>query len=372
VIEPEVIPSLVRMCSACPKMCRHVCPTFFAWRSDSPTPHGRALLIHQEIIGTRKLDERAIEVLYQCLECAHCLTWCLPEIDIAEIVEQHRTRIVQDGKHPVGLNSMVANVIEHHNPFGEPHSERSSWAHVPSTDGKRIAYFTGCTSAYREKAILESTVKLLSSLALDVVLPDEWCCGSPLLRTGFIDEGLEQARHNVEVLNSLDVEEIVTTCPGCFRVLKNDYASHGLKLEVPVKHLSEFLHVRINQLKTAKIEGNVTYHDPCHLGRHMGVYDAPRNVIRAVTGREIVEMERHAENAMCCGNGAGMRLLWPEKAKLIGAERVRQAREIAADVIVTACPFCKNLLEAQSSDEMRVIDLPEFVLMALDGDKVHK
>jgi Fe-S oxidoreductase len=299
------------------------------------------------------------------------LTWCQPEIDIAKIVEHRRTELVKEGRHPIGLNSLAASINEHHNPFGEPHSARSDWIKVSSGKGSKIAYFTGCTSAYREKEILECTVQLLQSLGHNVVLPDEWCCGSPLLRTGFIDAGLEQARHNVEVLNSLDVEEIVTTCPGCFRVLKDDYANHGLKLNVPVRHLSEFLEERLENLKPGNLGGNITYHDPCHLGRHMGVYDAPRKVIQRVSGSRLVEMERHADNAMCCGNGAGMRLLWPEKAKVIATERIRHAKDIDANVIITACPFCKNLLTSQAADEMQVIDLPELVIMALKK-KVHK
>ncbi|MFX1472655.1 MAG: (Fe-S)-binding protein [Promethearchaeota archaeon] len=370
-IDPEMIPSQVRMCSACPKMCRHVCPTFFAWRSDSPTPHGRALLIHQEIMGTRQLDERGIEVLYQCLECSHCLTWCLPEIDIAEIVEHRRTMLVRNGQYPVGLDSMVANVVEHHNPFGEPHSERTDWIRVKPNKGKRIAYFTGCTSAYREKEIAKSTVELLHTLGFDVVLPDEWCCGSPLLRTGFVDIGLEQASHNAEVLNSLEVEEIVATCPGCYRTLKNDYAKLGLELDVPVRHISEFLEEHIADLNFGEFDGKFTFHDPCHLGRHMGVYDSPRKVIQHVTRSKVIEMERHGDNAMCCGNGAGMRLLWPEKAKVIGSERIRQAKDIDANVLVTACPFCKNLLVSQSDNEMKVIDLPELALMAIEKKNAH-
>ena len=117
----------IRMCAACPKMCRHVCPTFFAWRSESPTPHGRALLLHQEIVGTRDLDERGIEVLYQCLECSHCLTFCKPEIDIATIVEQRRKEIVTEGRRPSGLNEMAKSIEKHHNPYSEPHESRNDW-----------------------------------------------------------------------------------------------------------------------------------------------------------------------------------------------------------------------------------------------------
>ncbi|MFW9847438.1 MAG: (Fe-S)-binding protein, partial [Candidatus Thorarchaeota archaeon] len=352
-IDPERIPELVRMCSACPKMCRHVCPTFFAWRSDAPTPHGRALLIHQDGKEIRPIDERGIEVLYQCLECSHCLTWCLPEIDIASIVEEARVRLVDAGKYPHVLNELLEAIKEHHNPFGESHSQRNDWIDIQKTEGSKIAYFTGCTAAYREKGIVESTTEILSALGHQVVVSsEEWCCGSPLLRTGFHEAAMEQAQHNVEILNSMDVESIVVTCPGCYRVLKQDYAENGFEIEAPVRHLSEVLERQLEDLWTGQIDGRITYHDPCHLGRHMGVYDAPRQVIQKVSGQEILEMERHGENANCCGNGAGMRMLFPEKAKQIGARRIQDAKDVGATVLVTACPFCKDILATQAGSDL--------------------
>jgi len=373
VIDNESIPKMVRMCSSCPKMCRHVCPTFLAWRSDSPTPHGRALLVHYDEKGVRPLDERGIEVLYQCLECSHCLTWCLPEIDIAEIVETVRIRLVSEGRQPVGLNRLESTVKEHHNPYGEEHSKRTSWMEMQKGGKTSIAYFSGCTAAYREEQIAKDTVSVLSSLGYSVhVTPDEWCCGSPLLRTGFVETALEQARHNVEVFNSLDVDEIVVTCPGCYRVLTKDYPSHGLEISKPIRHLSELLDSRIKDLGSGKITGRITYHDPCHLGRHCGVYEQPRSVINRVSGGNLVEMERSGDNSMCCGNGAGLRTLFPEKAKIIGTERVHQAKQIGADTLVTACPFCKNMLASQAGPDLSVFDLSEFIVMAQKGERVHK
>ena len=188
----------IRMCAACPKMCRHVCPTFLAWRSDSPTPHGRALLLHQEIVGTRDLDERGIEVLFQCLECSHCLTFCKPEIDIATIVEHRRKEIVAEGRRPSGLNEMAESIKKYHNPYSEPQKSRNDWMETKNSGNKHLFYFTGCTAAYREKEIACDTIEILETLGNRVsVSSDEWCCGSPLLRTGDVNLGLEQANHNL-------------------------------------------------------------------------------------------------------------------------------------------------------------------------------
>ncbi len=371
----ETLAEQIRMCAACPKMCRHVCPTFFAWRSDSPTPHGRALLIHQSIIGTREIDERGIEVLFQCLECSHCLTWCKPEIDIATIVEEQRRVLVAEERRPKGLDEMALAIKQYHNPYSEPHASRNNWLSIKKKkEGKSLFYFTGCTAAYREQEIASSTVELLESLGYRISIgngsSDEWCCGSPLFRTGDIELGLEQARHNTQMLNELDVEAIVVTCPGCFRVLSKDYPEHGLVLNKPVRHISELLDEIKDHLPAADFEGKITYHDPCHLGRHSNIYDAPRNVIKQVSHSNLTEMERTRDNAMCCGNGAGLRTLFPEHAKKIGMERVQQAKQSGASILVTSCPFCKNMLQSQSGNDLTVLDLPELVLQAKRSRKV--
>jgi Fe-S oxidoreductase len=351
-------------------MCRHVCPTYFSWRTDAPTPHGRALLIHHDITGTRELDERGIEVLYQCLECSHCLTWCNPEIDIAEIVEERRREIVKDGLRPQGLDKMAGEIKQHHNPFGEPHEERSSWLQSVEGEGRKLLYFTGCTAAYREKEIAESTVDLLGSIGFSVeIMNDEYCCGSPLFRTGDDEAALALARHNVELLNASNCDEIVVTCPGCYRALTSDYAKHGLEITKSIRHISQILSENLDSIPKSATNSRITYHDPCHLGRHSGIYDEPRNVLKRVVSDNLVEMERTRENAMCCGNGAGLRTLFPDHAKQIGSERIKQAKDTGAEYLVTSCPFCKNMLASQADEGIVVVDLPEFVQMSRDAKK---
>jgi len=363
--------SEVRMCAACPKMCRHVCPTFFTWRSDSPTPHGRALLIHQDIMGTRYLDERGIEILYQCLECSHCLTFCLPEIDIASIVEQERIDIVKQGRYPKKLKELKEDITNYGNPFGEPSSTRFEWfSHSEKNSGKRILYFTGCTASYREQSIAQNTVDVLTKLGYQVtILESEQCCGSPLLRTGFLEEGLEQAAFNVEQMNNSECDSIVFTCPGCYRVFAKDCPNNGIELTRPIQHISELLSSELDKLASNPEIGLVTYHDPCHLGRHLGVYEAPREVLKHLTEGKFVELDRHADNATCCGNGAGLRTLFPEDSHSIGAERIDHAIHSNADYLITACPFCKNMLHSESDGRIKVLDIPEFVnLISGDND----
>jgi Fe-S oxidoreductase len=319
--------------------------------------------MHQELIGTRDIDERGVEVLYQCLECSHCLTWCKPEIDIATLVENKRRDLVKKNQQPEGIVKLVKQVRETHNPFGEDHSKRNDWIRTGDTQGPKLLYFTGCTAAYRETGSAQDTVHLLEQLGYSVKLtPEEWCCGSPLFRTGNQESGLELATHNVEVLNNIEADEIIVTCPGCYRVLTTDYPEDGFEINKPVRHISEFLSKTLDKLPTAEFDGSITFHGPCHLGRHSGIYDGPRDVIRQVSGSAVVEMERTKDNAMCCGNGAGLRTLFPEHAKKIGSERIRHAMNVKARYLVTSCPFCKEMLDSQSEETITVLDLPEFVM----------
>jgi heterodisulfide reductase subunit D len=257
---------------------------------------------------------------------------------------------------------MRDSISKNHNPFNEEHSNRTSWLKSTKGGSKKIVYFSGCTASYREQSISEATVETLASLDYDVfVSPDEWCCGSPLLRTGFKDIALEQAKHNVAILNAIDAEEIVASCPGCYKTLANDYPTSGLELNKPVRHISQLLVESLHAVAGIKTKERITFHDPCHLGRHAGEYDAPRKVIQKVSGVSTIEMERSRENATCCGNGAGLRTLFPEKAKKIGTSRIDDAKEVDATLLITSCPFCKNMLKSQTDDSVQVLDLPEFV-----------
>ena len=195
-----------------------------------------------------------------------------------------------------------------------------------------MLYFRGCTAREKQTAIQATTEKLLQLADVDYhILDDEKCCGSVLLRTGFIDEA----------------------SAGCYKTLKEDY--EGLD----VIHISQFLNELIHEgkLNFKKSDFNVTYHDSCHLGRHMEVFDEPRSVIENVAG--IVEMENSREDSLCCGAGGGVKSAYPDLANQMAESRISQARQTKCRTLVTTCPFCKLNLE---NDEMEVLDLTEFLL----------
>ena len=214
-----------------------------------------------------------------------------------------------------------------------------------------MLYFRGCTAREKQTDISKATEKLLSLAGVDYhVLEDEKCCGSVLLRTGFEKEAKEQIEKNTEMLKD---EKIITSCAGCYKTLKEDYAG------LDVIHISQLIDelIKDDKLNFKKSDFNVTYHDSCHLGRQMKVFDEPRNAIESVA--DIVEMENIREDSLCCGAGGGVKSAYPEIANQMAKSRLAQAKETDCETLVVSCPFCKLNLE---NDEMEVLDLTEFLM----------
>lgn len=214
-----------------------------------------------------------------------------------------------------------------------------------------MLYFRGCTAREKQTGIEKATERLLEIADVDFhTLADEKCCGSVLLRTGFIDEAKEQIKGNTEILKG---ERIITSCAGCYKTLKEDY--EGLD----VVHISQLLSdlIKEGKLNFSKKELDVTYHDSCHLGRQCNVFDEPREVIKSVAN--LVEMENIREDSLCCGAGGGVKSAYPEIADEMASSRIAQAKETGCETLVTPCPFCKLNLE---NDDFEVLDLTELLV----------
>ena len=214
-----------------------------------------------------------------------------------------------------------------------------------------MLYFRGCTAREKQTGISDATEKLLRSAGVDFhTLDDEKCCGSVLLRTGFIDEAQKQIQKNTEILKG---EKIITSCAGCYKTLKDDYKG------LDVIHISQLLDelIKDGKIKLSKKDLDVTYHDSCHLGRHCNVFDEPRNVIKSVAN--LIEMENSHENSLCCGAGGGVKSAYPEIADQMASSRIAQAKETGCLTLITPCPFCKLNLE---NDDLEVLDLTEFLV----------
>lgn len=214
-----------------------------------------------------------------------------------------------------------------------------------------MLYFRGCTAREKESSIADATEKLLKSAGVDYhILEDEKCCGSVLLRTGFEKEAEEQMKKNMADFKD---ETIITSCAGCYKTLSQDY--EGLD----VIHISQLLKNLIDEgkLNLEKSDLNVTYHDSCHLARHCGVFNPPRDVIKEVAN--LCEMKNIKEESTCCGAGGGVKSAYPQIAENLANFKIKEAKDTGVDMLITACPFCKLNLEDKGVD---VLDLTEFLV----------
>jgi len=264
---------------------------------------------------------------------------------------------------------IVDKILNHMNPYEEDNTLKRNWVEEVGFDVPSNAstiYYTGCTAGMRLPTIAISTAKILRAATVDFgVLEDEPCCGSVMIRTGKV----EAAKTNAELLKNAIVdagaERIIVSCPGCFNTLTTDFPER-FDIALPeVIHIVEYAAelIRNGDLKF-RGQGEtrkVTYHDPCHFGRELGIYDAPREILQAIPGIELVEMESKREAALCCGSGGGVRSYDPDLSKRIGADRIRQALDTGAEVIATACPFCVSNLEGGARQEGSSIGVADIV-----------
>lgn len=229
-----------------------------------------------------------------------------------------------------------------------------------------MIYFRGCVAREKVKTISKSTKAILVKSGVNFeTIPDEKCCGSVLLRTGFFEDAQEQMEKNLEDLKG---KKILVSCAGCYKTFKNDY-KEILGIELDVIHTSQFFRDLIDEnklileksKKSNKKLVKATYHDPCHLGRHGGEYEAPREVLKKICS--LMEMEHIRENSRCCGSGGGVKSAYPEIAEKIAQERIKEAEKTGSSALVTSCPFCK--LNLDQSDFLDVYDLSEFLIKIL-------
>jgi heterodisulfide reductase subunit D len=230
------------------------------------------------------------------------------------------------------------------NIYNEPREKRFSWLRERPRAESGFVYFVGCTTAYRVPKMAESTHKILKAILYDfAVLPDEWCCGHPLLMTGQKKAALEVVHRNIAEIEAARARTLVTSCPGCAKMFKVEYPKlTGKRLPFEVMHITELMEKYDSKLRfSERVSKKVTYHDPCHLGRGLGVFNPPRKILENIPGIELVEMERIGRGAACCGAGGGVMASFPAMAQHAAKARIREAVEFAtAQTIVSACPFC--------------------------------
>ncbi len=374
------LPSTVDRCIRC-NTCKYSadyfyksCPSGEKFQFESFWASGRIKIARGILNGDIPITEELYDAVFACPTCGACEVSCqAPHQDtIVNIIESLRELIVDSIGAPERQSKIFDRVEEKHNPYNEPHfavEEIKKRFALP--DKAEIVYFIGCTSNYRQQAIRDATLSVLKKLEVNYTVINEYCCGSPLIRTGQVKSMKELMQHNMDELRRSGAKIILTSCAGCFRTLSKDYPKFGFEFPSDIKllHTSQFIN---DYLKKHLVKWNphdeerldVTYHDPCHLGRHMGVYEPPRELIEKIPNISLVEMERNRELAWCCGSGGGVKIGYPEWALEVATTRVEEADATGVSTIVSTCPFCKTNLgdavKAQNSN-FKVIDLIEIL-----------
>ncbi len=325
------------------------------------------------------------DIIFYCTICGACAEICPADIPVDLITREIRRSLIESGRIAVTLRDALESAFKHGNPWGGLRSKRSEWAEglgvkdISKGEKAELLYFVGCTASYdtRVQEVARSLVKIFKAADLDfgILGDEEICCGEPVNWIG--EEGLfeELAEKNIELFNKYGIKKIVTTSPHCYITFQEDYPSIaeklGLEFEIEVKHYTQLLAELLQQGKitfSKKVDALVTYQDPCSLGRRSKIFDEPREVLRAIPGLELAEMERTREESYCCGGGGGRIFLETEVKERLSMERVKEASKLDPDVMATACPFC--LLQFDDAvkvagEDIEVKDVAELVAEAL-------
>lgn len=333
--------------------------------------------------GEASVSEDAI---WSCMTCGSCVQQCPVFLEqMPKLIPLRRYLVEMKSKFPEELFTLFENIEQRSNPWGIAPGERGKWAsalNVPDFKEGETEYllFVGCAGSFdsRSKQVTAalSTVLQSAGVTFGILGRDEQCCGDSLRRLGneYVFDKL--AKENTKMFIDRGVKKIITQCPHCFTTLKNDYKQYGA--ELTVLHHSELIAQLVAEGKLkmdaeAQALGAVTYHDSCYLGRHNGVYDAPREVLENGMKGQLAEMSDTGEKSFCCGAGGGRMWLEEHIGDRVNVARVKQAAETGAKTVCTACPYCMTMFEDGvkdiSRDDIRVKDIAELVAERLPKKK---
>ena len=331
-----------KLCYQC-GLCDTVCP----W--NRVRSFSMRKIIREATFGLTDIES---EDMWRCTTCGRCPQQCPREVKQIEAGVSLRRISTEYGVFPTAvapIRTVSASLMGAGNPLGEERQKRADWAQglsvKPFTEEMEVLYFPGCYLSYdpRLKKVAAATAEILNraGVAFGILGTKESCCGESIRKTGNEDLFKRLARENIKTFIESGVKKILVSSPHCYHTFKNEYPEFRVNFEVV--HIAEYLFELIAQGKLTlkqSYDKKVTYHDPCYLGRHNGIYDEPRDVLKQIPGLDLIEMPDSLAESLCCGGGGGRIWMETHKGERFSDLRLEQAVGIGAEVLVTACPYC--------------------------------
>jgi Fe-S oxidoreductase len=324
-----------------------------------------------------------LDEIWACTTCGACDEVCPVWVDhIDKIVDLRRNLVMEQSSLPETAEGALRSIEDRGHPWRGTTLSRTDWAEgldikvLADDSDVDILFWVGCTEALEERStkVAQSVARLLKAAGINfgILGTEESCCGEPARRLGNEYLFQMQAEKNIEILKNYGVKRIVTACPHGYNMLKNEYPQFGGNYEVI--HHTELIYqlLKEGKLKVKKgLNEIVTYHDACYLGRYNDIYNQPRQIIKAVPGLDMVEMERNRRRAFCCGGGGGHMWLEEQEGNRINEMRTEQAMETRAQTVITACPLCLQMFEdgikAKAAEEqLKVMDIAELIAAQIE------
>ena len=332
-------------------------------------------LVREATFGLTEIES---EDIWLCTTCGRCPQQCPRDVKQIESGVSLRRIASEYGVFPASVKpvrTINAGLVGQGNPFGEDREKRAAWAEglsvKPFTEGMEILYFPGCYLSYdpRLKKVAKATANILNSAGVDfgILGPKENCCGESIRKTGDEELFKRLAKENIKTFIDNGVKKILVSSPHCYHTFKNEYPEFRVNFDVV--HISQYLFELVNEgrLQLKKdYRKKVTYHDPCYLGRHNGIYDEPRGVLKKIPGLELNEMVESSSDSLCCGGGGGRVWMETQKGERFSDLRIEQALGVGAEVLATSCPYCITMLEDSRvtmdvTEKIEVKDITEII-----------
>lgn len=380
----EIIESAIR-CYNC-NVCFTQCPlnkSLEGFMVNGPSGLAQSILyaIKWDLFSGKEKEE-ILNLLYLCTTCNSCVLTCKETstgIPVLKIIENGRKLLAEKTIGPLpSQRGVLKSIYTKGNPYNQAPEDRLVWLgdievkKLPNQEAN-ILYYIGCTPSYEPELqnVAINMINLLKCLEIDFgILENENCCGCAANRLG--DDYLfqEMVAKNIDIFNNSKAQRIITTSPHCYNTFVNEYGNMD---NFKVQHYTQFLaeHIKSKDVKFKKeLNYIITYHDPCYLGKHNGIYEEPREIIKSIPGIKLVEMKENRKNSLCCGGGGGR--MWAEvsEEKRLANIRIDQALSTGANVLAVSCPWCHTMLknavrDLDVEDKIKVKDVCEILLEAL-------